>query len=96
MFILGNFVYAIALILRILISFEMFCIILSAVLSWFPVYGRFTFFCHQMADFMNRPIRRVLPPLGPVDISPLISILILVFLDAFLVRTLFDLAEVLR
>jgi YggT family protein len=96
MFILGNFVYAVAVVLRILISLEIFCIILSAILSWFPIYGRFFFFCQQMADLMNRPIRRVLPPLGPIDISPLISILVLVFLDAFLVRTLFDLAEVLR
>ena len=96
MFILANFVYAIALVLKIIISFEIFCIIVAAILSWFPFYNRFFFFCQQMADLMNRPVRRIIPPFGPIDISPMISILILIFLDAFLVRTLFDLAEVLR
>ncbi len=96
MFILANLVYAIAVVLKIIISFEIFCIVVSAILSWFPFYNKFAFFCHQMADLMNRPIRRILPPLGPIDISPMVSILILIFLDAFLVRTLFDLAEVLK
>ena len=96
MFVIANFVYAVALILRIAIQFEIFCVVVSAILSWLPFYNRLTFFCHQMADVVNRPIRRFLPPLGPVDISPMVSILLLIFLDAFLVRSLFDLAEVLR
>ncbi|HDG62570.1 MAG TPA: YggT family protein, partial [Thermotoga sp.] len=35
-------------------------------------------------------------PLGPVDLTPFIAILLLIFLDSFLVQTLFDLAVRLR
>ncbi len=96
MFVVSNLIYAVALVLRIIISLESFCIIVSAVLSWFPFHGAFSYFCYSMAELVNRPVRRFIPPLGPVDIAPVVSILILIFADAFLVRSLFDLAEVLR
>ncbi len=96
MFVVANLVYATALVLRILISLEIFCVIISAILSWFPFHGMFSYFCYSMAELINRPIRRFIPPMGPIDIAPLVSILLLIFTDAFLVRTLFDLSEVLR
>ena len=96
MFVVANLVYAIALVLRIIIVLESFCIIVSAALSWFPFRGNFSYFCYSMAELINRPVRRFIPPLGPLDIAPIVSILLLIFIDAFLVRSLFDLAEVLR
>lgn len=96
MFIISNLLYAIALVLRIIISVESFCIIVSAILSWLPFHGAFSYFCYSMAELINRPVRRFIPPVGPIDIAPMVSILLLIFTDAFLVRSLFDLAEVLR
>ncbi len=96
MFVISNLIYAIALILRIIISLESFCIIVSAILSWIPLRGSFSYFCYSMAELINRPVRKLIPPLGPIDIAPVVSILILIFTDAFVVRSLFDLAEVLR
>ena len=96
MFVVANLVYAIALVLRIVIVLETLCIIVSAVLSWFPFRGSFSYFCYSLAELVNRPVRRFIPPLGPIDIAPIVSILLLIFTDAFIVRSLFDLAEVLR
>ena len=96
MFVIANFVWAIAIVLRILIYFEMFAVIISAILSWFPFYSPIKHFFDAMAYPILAPIRRMIPPVYMFDFSPLIAILILVFLDAFLVRTLMDLAVRLR
>ena len=98
MFVLGNFIRAVAVVLRIFIYFEEIAIIISALLSWFspPYYNPVRAFFDSAAEIVLRPIRRFIPPLGFVDVSPLVAILILVFLDNFLVQTLFDLAVRLR
>lgn len=93
MFILGNFFYAVGYVLRILINFETTVIIIAAVLSWIPQlqYTRLYRALRDLADIVERPIRRFVPPIGYVDLTPLIAILLLVFLDRFLVQSLIDL-----
>ena len=69
-------------------------VIISAILSWLIAFGivdmrnRFVFIVH---DSLNRltapmlaPIRRILPNLGGVDISPLVLILLLFFAQSLL------------
>lgn len=46
----------------------------------------------SLSSLVLNPIRRFLPPIGSIDISPMIAIFALLFLDEFLVETLFDLA----
>ncbi len=97
-FVVGNLLRAIAIVLRIFIYTEMVAIIISALLSWVSpfVYNPIRYFFASLADIIERPLRRFIPPLGPIDITPFIAILILIFLDSFLVQTLFDLAVRLR
>jgi YggT family protein len=69
-------------------------VIASVVLSWliaFNVINTRNSFVHQIADFLNRatdpalrPIRNVLPNLGGIDLSPLVLILLLVFIRRLL------------
>lgn len=98
MFVLSNLLYAIAKVLQIFIYIELFAVILSALLSWLTPfrYSMFRQFVDSVAGIILRPFRKLLPPIGPVDISPMIAVLVLVFLDNFVVRTLFDLAVRLR
>ena len=98
MFVVGNLLRAIAVVIRIFIYTEMAAIIISALLSWVSpfVYNPVKYFFSSLADIVERPLRRIIPPIGPVDITPFIAILILIFLDSFLVQTLFDLAVRLR
>jgi len=100
MFVLGNFIFSIAVILRIVINFEIFSIILVVVMSWLLPggYSSFRIFFETLGSFVVKPLRKILPELriGPVDLMPFIAILVLIFLDQFLVTTLFDLAELMR
>jgi YggT family protein len=64
-------------------------VIASVILSWlvaFNVINTRNSFVHQIGEFLHRatepalrPIRSFLPNLGGIDISPLVLILLLVF-----------------
>jgi len=97
-FVVGNLLRATATVLRIFIYTEMAAIIISALLSWVSpfVYNPVKYFFASLADIVEKPLRKLIPPLGPVDLTPFIAILLLIFLDSFLVQTLFDLAVRLR
>ncbi len=83
-------------VLRAALSIYMWCIIISAVLSWlvaFNVLNTSNRFVYMVGDFLYRitepalrPLRRMLPNLGGIDISPVVLILILWFIDAMLVQ----------
>ncbi len=96
MFVIANFFKALGIVLRIFIYFEIFVIIIDAILSWFPYYTPMKYFFYSASQPVLRPLRRIIPPIGPVDITPFIAILILIFLDNFLVQTFFDLAVRLK
>ncbi len=96
MFVLANFLKALGIVLRIFIYFEIFVIVVDAILSWFPHYTPLKYFFYSAAQPVLRPLRRFIPPLGTLDITPFIGILLLIFLDNFLVQTLFDLAVRLK
>lgn len=76
--------------IAMVITLYMWVVIISAILSWlfaFNVINRHNHVVVTIADSLQRltepalrPIRRVMPDLGGVDISPVILILILIFL----------------
>ena len=78
------------------ITIYIWVLIASAVLSWlvaFNVVNTHNRFVYLLGDFLQkvtepalRPIRRVLPNLGGVDLSPLVLILLLLFLQQVLAR----------
>jgi len=98
MFVLANFINAIAVVLRIAIEVEIVVIIIHSILSWFPFlrYHPINQFLEVFANIVLGPLRKVIPPIGPFDITPFIGILLLIFIDLFLVSTLSDLAMRLR
>ena len=98
MFVLVNFINAIAVVLRIAIEVEIVVIIIHSILSWFPFlrYHPINQFLEALANIVLWPLKRIIPPIGPFDITPFIGILLLIFIDSFLVSTLFDLAIKLR
>jgi YggT family protein len=72
------------------ITLYIWVLVISAILSWLVAFNvvntrnRFVYtvgdICYRITDPVLRPIRRMLPNLGGVDISPVIVILLLVFL----------------
>lgn len=75
-------------------------VVLAAVFSWLfafnVVNGRNQFVgmigngLYQLTEPVFRPIRRLLPDLGGVDISPIIVLLIIFFLQRFLATTVWS------
>jgi len=75
-----------------------YVLIAAAVLSWliaFDVMNTRNHVVYRINDFLNRvtepvlrPIRRILPNLGGVDVSPIIAILLLWFVQDLIVRNL--------
>jgi YggT family protein len=86
--------YAFLRLVHTVISIYIWLLIAQAVLSWLVAFGvvnRHNRAVATVGDFLwriteplLRPIRRVLPDLGGIDISPVILILLLWFLDGLM------------
>ena len=96
MFVVSNFLGALARIVDMLLWAYMWVIIIRALLSWVSPdpYNPIVRFFYQVTEPVLRPIRRRLPlwQMG-VDLSPIIVILIIVFLQYFLVPVLYETAR---
>ena len=50
-------------------------------LGYSPTLARVQRFLHDTCDPYLRIFRRFIPPLGPVDVSPIVGVLVLVVID---------------
>jgi len=96
LFIIGNLLIALARVLGIGLTIYMWLIIIRAVLSWFVpnTYSSVIQFLYAITEPVLSWARRVLPMSlwrTGIDFSPLVVILIIMFLQQFLVRTLLQL-----
>ncbi len=88
----ANFLIAISKILDVMLLISMWVLIFRVVLSWVRVPSLYSVsvILYHLTEPVLKPVRRFVPPhrFGGIDLSPMIVILILVFLDTFLVRSL--------
>ena len=98
MFMFGNFIKAIADLLNFVLSAYIWIIIARAVISWVNAdpYNPVVRFLHQVTDPLLGRIRRFVPVMGGFDLSPMVLILGVIFLQSFLVPTLRQLAAGLQ
>jgi YggT family protein len=95
MFIIGNFIKALAIVLHYVLTFFMWIVVARAVLSWVnpDPYNPIVRFIHNVTEPVLSPIRTKLPiNFGGIDISPIIVILVVVFLQNFVVNSLLRLS----
>jgi YggT family protein len=95
MFVLGNLLAAVARILDIALTLYMWIIIARAVISWVnpDPYNPIVRFLNAATEPVLFPIRRRMPiSLGGLDFSPILVILVIIFIQSFLVRSLIQLA----
>lgn len=87
---LGNLILAIAKLINFALSAYIWIVIGRAVISWVNAdpYNPIVRFLIQVTDPILLRIRRVIPSMGGIDLSPMILILAIVFLQSFLVPTL--------
>ena len=99
MIILSNFLTAIAKVLDIVLSIYMWVVIARAVLSWVSPdpYNPIVRFIHQITEPVLYQIRRRIPvSFGGIDFSPIIVFLAIIFLQRFVVHSLYQLAQTLH
>ena len=77
------------LLIDAVISIYMWMLIISVIMSWLVSFNiintsnQFVYtvgnFLHRITEPVLRPIRRIVPNLGGIDISPVVLILVLIF-----------------
>jgi len=93
---MGNFLF---FLVDSLISLVILALVLSAILSWlivFDVVNMRNRFIYQFSRFLDavtrpilKPVQRIIPPFGGVDISPVIVIIVLIGIRRFILPLIF-------
>ncbi|MCF8093992.1 MAG: YggT family protein [Desulfobacteraceae bacterium] len=98
MFVIGNFLFGLAKILNIALTIYMWIIIAQAVLSWVnpDPFNPIVRIINQITEPVLSRVRRYLPTVfGGIDFSPIIVLLAVIFLQAFLVQSLMQMASMM-
>lgn len=96
----GNaLIAAILEVLDAVLDFYVWLLIISAVLSWLMAFGivnSYNRVVRMFMDFVTRitepllaPIRRIIPPVNGLDLSPLVLIFIIYFIRSFIHHLVF-------
>ena len=99
MFVMSNLIAAVAKILDIALTIFMWIVIARAILSWVSPdpYNPIVRFIHNITEPVLFQIRRRIPiSFGGIDFSPIIVLLAVIFLQRFLVQSLYELARTLQ
>jgi YggT family protein len=98
MFVLANFLNAVAYVLEFVLSIYMYIIIARAIISWVnpAPYNPIVRFLYQVTDPVLNRVRRLLPNMGGLDLSPLIVLLVIFFLQKFVVNSIFEMVSKLK
>lgn len=91
MFIFGDLLITVARILDTILEIYKWVVIIAALISWVnpDPYNPVVRFLYSVTEPAFRPVRRLIGyRLGPIDISPIVVILVIIFAQSFLVTTL--------
>lgn len=90
--------YTLLSIVAFLLDVLTWVIVIQAVLSWLVAFNvintsndfvrSLLYALHRVTEPLYRPIRRLMPDLGALDLSPLVVLLILYILNNIIVRDL--------
>ncbi|GAM10626.1 putative protein [Geobacter sp. OR-1] len=95
MFIIANFLKAVASIADTILTIYMYVLIARAILSWVnpDPYNPIVNFLYRATEPLLQRVRRVLPNTGGLDLSPLMILLAIFFIQKFIIASLFELAD---
>ena len=98
MFVLGNFIVAIAQIIGVILTILTWIIIIRALISWVnpDPYNPIVQFLYRVTEPILMPIRRILPAMGGFDLSPIVALVGIMFIRSFVVQTLIEFAMRLK
>ncbi len=92
MFVLGNFIIAIAQIVSAILTILTWIIVIRALISWVnpDPYNQIVQFLYRVTEPILIPIRRILPAMGGFELSPIVALVGIMFIRSFLVQTLIE------
>ncbi len=93
---MDNVIMGIARVLEIVLEIYMWVIIIRALISWVnpDPYNPIVQILTRLTEPVLRPIRKLVPPYKVgIDFSPLIAILIIIFLQYAVIKNLYHLAR---
>lgn len=100
MILFANFLSAFARLIHGALTIYMMIIFFRVILSWIriPALDQLAVVFYHLTEPVMRPIRRFIPPskMGGIDITPIIVIFLIMFVDQFFTVTLADYAHKLR
>ncbi|MCY4384824.1 MAG: YggT family protein [Nitrospinae bacterium] len=98
MFLISNFMNGVGVILSYLLTIYIWIIIIRALLSWVnpDPYNPIVQILYRLTEPVLAPVRYRMPDIGGIDASPIVVLLVIFFLQSFLVQSIFDLANMLR
>ena len=93
MFVVANFLTAVAKVADILLTLYMYVIIGRAIISWVnpDPYNPIVRFLYRATEPLLYRVRRVLPDMGGLDLSPLVILLGIFFLQKFAITSIYEL-----
>ena len=95
MFVISNFLAALARVLDIVLTLYMWIVIGRAIISWVnpDPYNPIVRFLNSVTEPVLYQIRRRLPVyFSGIDFSPILVILVIIFIQTFLVQSMLQLA----
>jgi YggT family protein len=99
MFVMSNLLAAVAKVLDIALTIFMWIVIARAILSWVSPdpYNPIVRFIHNITEPVLFQIRRRIPiSFGGIDFSPILVLLVVIFIQRFVVQSLYELARTLH
>lgn len=92
MFVVANFLIAVAKVADILLTIYMYVIIGRAIISWVnpDPYNPIVRFLYRATEPLLYRVRRVLPDMGGLDLSPLVILLGIYFLQKFAISSIYE------
>ncbi|AWI33501.1 YggT family protein [Helicobacter apodemus] len=94
--ILGTFIEAVAQILSMIINIYVWIVIIAALISWVrpDPYNPIVQILYKLTEPLYVKIRSLIPTIiGGIDLTPLIVVLVLQFINLFFIKLLFSLAR---
>jgi YggT family protein len=83
-------------VILVILNLYTYIIIAAVIVSWLVGFGVINTYnqiarvivraLHALTEPVFGPIRRILPPMGGLDLSPLIALLLIFFLQRWLIR----------
>lgn len=95
MFVGGYFFTALANLVNLVLTAYMWIIIARAILSWVSPdpFNPLVRFLYRVTEPVLRPVRRRMPMMAGLDLSPMVVLLGIYFLQSFIVPVLYRLAS---